>query len=165
MLVHFWARQNQNEETELCLSKPGQQIPLLHISFQLNPSSEHIKEYLGTRTEFRHDGKFSFEGFDDEDSFLVLGQPCTNNSVTTPSQNIVIPPPGSIPNIPSISTNGFPSQQFSPRRQILFTVKVVRADKDLETGKPVNVLKYNRMVTVPTYNEDESCVPYIVQYV
>ena len=115
------------------------------------------------RTEFRHDGRFSFEGFDDEDSFLVLGQPCTNNSVTTPNQNIVIPPPGSIPSIPSISTNGFPSQQFSRRRQILFTVKVVRADKDLETGKPVNVLKYNRMVTVPTHNEDEACVPHIVQ--
>ena len=112
------------------------------------------------RTEFPHDGRFSFEGFDDEDSFLVLGQPCTNNSVTTPNQNIVIPPPGSIPNIPSISTNGFPSQQVSPRRQILFTVKVVRAD--LQTGKSVNALKYNRVVTVPIYNEDEACVPHIV---
>ena len=117
------------------------------------------------RTEFPHDGRFSFEGFDDEDSFLVLGQPCTNNSVTTPNQNIVIPPPGSIPNIPSISTNGFPSQQFSPRRRILFTVKVVRADIDLQTGKPVNALKYNRVVTVPIYNEDEGCVPHIVQHV
>ena len=115
------------------------------------------------RTEFPHDGRFSFEGFDDEDSFLVLGQPCTNNSVTTPNQNIVIPPPGSIPNIPSISTNGFPSQQVSPRRQILFTVKVVRAD--LQTGKSVNALKYNRVVTVPIYNEDEAYVPHIVQYV
>ena len=117
------------------------------------------------RTEFPHDGRFSFEGFDDEDSFLVLGQPCTSNSMSTPNQNIVIPPPGSIPNIPSISTNGFPSQQFSPCRRILFTVKVVRADIDLQIGKAVNALKYNRVVTVPTYNQDEACVPHIVQYV
>ena len=115
------------------------------------------------RTEFPHDGRFSFEGFDDEDSFLVLGQPYTNNAMSTPNQKIVIPPPGSIPNIPSISTNGFPSQQFSPRRRILFTVKVVRADIDLQTGKPVNALKYNRVVTVPIYNENEACVPHIVQ--
>ena len=115
------------------------------------------------RTEFPHDGRFSFEGFDDEDSFLVLGQPCTNNAMSPPNQNIVIPPPGSIPNIPSISTNGFPSQQVSPRRQILFTVKVVRAD--LQTGKSVNALKYTRVVTVPIYNEDEAYVPHIVQYV
>ena len=115
------------------------------------------------RTKFPHDDRFSFEGFDDEDSFLVLGQPCTNNAMTPPNQNIVIPPPGSIPNIPSISTNGFPSQQVSPRRQILFTVKVVRAD--LQTGKSVNALKYTRVVTVPTYNEDEAYVPHIVQYV
>ena len=113
------------------------------------------------RTKFPHDDRFSFEGFDDEDSFLVLGQPCTNNAMTPPNQNIVIPPPGSIPNIPSISTNGFPSQQVSPRRQILFTVKVVRAD--LQTGKSVNALKYNRVVTVPIYNEDEAYVPHIVQ--
>ena len=115
------------------------------------------------RTKFPHDDRFSFEGFDDEDSFLVLGQPCTNNAMTPPNQNIVIPPPRSIPNIPSISTNGFPSQQVSPRRQILFTVKVVRAD--LQTGKSVNALKYNRVVTVPIYNEDEAYVPHIVQYV
>ena len=115
------------------------------------------------RTKFPHDDRFSFEGFDDEDSFLVLGQPCTNNAMTPPNQNIVIPPPGSIPNIPSISTNGFPSQQVSPRRQILFTVKVVRAD--LQTGKSVNALKYNRVVTVPIYNEDEAYVPHMVQYV
>ena len=83
--------------------------------------------------------------------------------MTPPNQNIVIPPPGSIPNIPSISTNGFPSQQVSPRRQILFTVKVVRAD--LQTGKSVNALKYTRVVTVPIYNEDEAYVPHIVQYV
>ena len=114
------------------------------------------------RTEFPHDGRFSFEGFDDEDSFLVLGRPCTNNSMSTPNQNIVIPPPGSIPKIPPISTNGFPSQQFSPRRRILFTVKVVRADIDLQIGKPVNALKYNRVVTVPTYDEDEACVPHVV---
>ena len=115
------------------------------------------------RTKFPHDDRFSFEGFDSEDSFLALGQPCTNNAMTPPNQNIVIPPPGSIPNIPSISTNGFPSQQVSPRRQILFTVKVVRAD--LQTGKSVNALKYTRVVTVPIYNEDEAYVPHIVQYV
>ena len=79
---------------------------------------------------------------DDEDS-------CTNNAMLTPNQNSFIPPSGSIPNIPSISANGFPSQQFSPRRRILFTVKVVRADIDSQTGKPVNALKYNRVVTVP----------------
>ena len=115
------------------------------------------------RTEFPHDGRFSFEGFNDEDSFYVLGQPCTNNAMSPPNQNIVIPPPGTIPNIPSISTNGLPSQQFSPCRRILFTVKVVRADIDLPTGKPVNALKYNRVVTVPIYNENEACVPHIVQ--
>ena len=57
----------------------------------------------------------------------------------------------------------YPSQQFSPRRRILFTVKVVRADIDLQTRKPVNALKYNRVVTVPIYNEDEAYVPHIVQ--
>ena len=85
--------------------------------------------------------------------------------MTTPNQNIVIPPPGSFPNMPSISTNDFPSQQFSARRRIFFTVKVVRTDIDLQTEKPVNALKYNRKVTVPIYNEDEACVPHIVQYV
>ena len=46
----------------------------------------------------------------------------------------------------------------------MFTLKVVRADIDLQTGKPVNALKYNRVVTVPIYNVDEACVPHIVQY-
>ena len=119
------------------------------------------------RTEFPHDGRFRLEGFDEEDSFLIffliLGEPCRNNAMSTPSQNIVIPPPGSIPNIPSISTNGFSSQQFSPRRRILFTVKVVRVDIYLQTGKPVNGLKYNRVATVPIYNEDETCGPHIAK--
>ena len=106
------------------------------------------------RTEFSHDGRFSFEGFEDKDCFLVLGQPCANNALPTPNQNIVIPPPGSIPSI-------LPT--FSPRRRILFTVKVVRGDIDLQTGKPVNVLKYNRVVTVPIYNKNEACVSHIVQ--
>ena len=165
MLVLFWDSQNQNEETKLCHSKPGQQIPLLHVSFQLNPSSVYIKECLGMRTEFPHGGRFCFEGFNNEDSFLVLGKLCTNNAISTPNQDIIIPPPGSIPNIPSISANGFPSQQFSQRRRILFTVKVGRADIDLQTGKPVNALKYNRVVTVHIYNQDEACVPHVVQYV
>ena len=115
------------------------------------------------RKDFPHDDRFNFEGFNDEDSFLVLGQPCTNNAMSTPNHNIVIAPPRSIPNIHSISANGFPSQQFSRRRRILFTVKVVRADIDLQTGKPVNALKYNRVVTIPIYNEDEACVPDIVK--
>ena len=93
------------------------------------------------RTKFPHDVRFSFKGFDNEVCFLVLGWPCANNALTTPNQNIVIPPPGSIPNIPSISTNGFPSQQFSPRQRIFFTVKVVRTDIDLQTEKPFNALK------------------------
>ena len=38
---------------------------------------------FGMRAEFSHDSRFSFEGFDDEDSFLVLGQPCTNNAMST----------------------------------------------------------------------------------
>ena len=119
----------------------------------------YVKEYFGMRTEFPHDGRFSFECFDEEDSFFVLGQPCTNNAMSTPNQNMVIPPPGNILNVPFISTNGFPFQQFSPRRRILFTVEVGRADVDLLAGKPVNALKYNRVVTVPTYNKDETCVP------
>ena len=114
--------------------------------------------------EFPHDGNFSFEGFDNEDSFLVLGQPCTTNAMSTLNQNIVILPV-SIPIIPFISINDFPSQQFSPPWQILFTVKVVRANIDLQTEKPVNTLKYNRVVTVPIYNEDEACLPHIVKYV
>ena len=117
------------------------------------------------RTEVPHNGRFSFKGLDDQHSFLVSGQPCTNNAMSTPNQNIVIPPPGGIPDIPSISTNGFPSQQFSPRRQILVTGKVVRADVDLQSGKPVNAWKYNKVVTVRKYNEDEACVPHILQYV
>ena len=117
------------------------------------------------RMDFPLDDRFSFEGFNDEDSFLVLGQPCTNNAMSTPNQNIVIPPPRSIPNIPSISANGFPSQQFSRRRRIFLTVKVVRADIDLQTGKPVNALKYYRVVTLPIYIEDKACEAHIVQYV
>ena len=47
----------------------------------------------------------------------------------------------------------------------MFTVKVVWADIDLQTGKQVNALNYNSVVTVPIYNEDEACVTHIVQYV
>ena len=135
MLVLFQDRQNQNEENELCQSKPCQQIPLLHVFIWVNPSSVYINLYLGRRMQLSHDVRFSFEGFDDEDSYLVLGQPCTNNSMSTPNQNIIIPPSGSIPNIPSISTNDFPSQQFSTRRRLQFKVKEVRADADLKIGK------------------------------
>ena len=146
--------------------------------FQLNPSTIRIKKADGLRTEFPQNGRFNFEGCSDGDVFMVLGEafnfPNGSNRYNTsqqipaipgPSQNIVIPP--QVPDFPPITNNS--QLQSTPtfsmaRKKALFNVKCAKADLNMSTGKPINILKYNEQKSVPIHCEEEARVTFIRQY-
>ena len=127
----------------------------------MQQNTVYIKELFSSRTEFAVNGVFNVNEFTDGDIFLVLGNPQSQN-LPEPS----FPAYGSIPSIPQLNVQ--PPQlpaQISRRRSTLFTVKVIRADVDQSTGKPVNFLRYNMLINVPIYTENEANVNHILEYV
>ena len=101
--------------------------------------------------------------FNDGDTFMVLSG---NVNISGP----IIPPIDTIPSIQAIiPTASYSSPQFpstsSGTRAPLFTVKVIKADVDLTTGKPCNFIRNNWLSNVPIYNEQDACLNYIKEYV
>ena len=60
-----------------------------------------------------------------------------------------------------------PATQTSSRssRRVLATVRVIRADIMLDTGKPSNIHRYNLTVHVNIYREEDATIPYILEKV
>ena len=56
------------------------------------------------------------------------------------------------------------SQALSRSSQrALATVRVIRADIMLDTGKPSNIHRYNLTVHVNIYHEEDATIPYILE--
>ena len=60
-----------------------------------------------------------------------------------------------------------PISQASSRssRRVLATVRVIRADIMLDTGKPSNIHRYNLTVHVNIYREEDATILYILEKV
>ena len=60
-----------------------------------------------------------------------------------------------------------PASQASSRSSqfALATVRVIRADIMLDTGKPSNIHRYNLTVHVNIYREEDATIPYILEKV
>ena len=58
-----------------------------------------------------------------------------------------------------------PVNQASSRssRRVLATVRVIRADIMLDTGKPSNIHRYDLTVHVKIYRREDATVPYILE--
>ena len=72
--------------------------------------------------------------------------------------------------VPAIETPPMatpPVSQASSRssRRVLATVRVIRADIMLDTGKPSNIHRYNLTVHVNIYREEDATIPYILEKV
>ena len=72
--------------------------------------------------------------------------------------------------VPAIETPPMatpPVSQASSRssRHVLVTVRVIRADIMLDTGKPSNIHRYNLTVHVNIYREEDATIPYILEKV
>ena len=58
-----------------------------------------------------------------------------------------------------------PISQASSRssRRVLATVRVIRADIMLDTGKPNNIHRHNLMVYVNIYRDKDATIPHILE--
>ena len=75
--------------------------------------------------------------------------------------------PTSVPVIETPPMATPPVSQASSRssRRVLATVRVIRADIMLDTGKPSNIHRYNLTVHVNIYREEDATILYILEKV
>ena len=100
-------------------------------------------------------GPFSLEDYADGSVFHVSGnEDLTQAPISVPA---IEAPPMATP----------PVSQASSRssRRVLATVRVIRADIMLDTGKPSNIHSYNLTVHVNIYREEDATIPYILEKV
>ena len=99
-------------------------------------------------------GIFSLENYADRSVFHVSGnEDRTLAPISVPT--IETPPMGTPP--------ASKSSRFS--RHVLATVRVIRADILLDTGKPSNIHRYNLTVHVNICREEDATIPYILEKV
>ena len=100
-------------------------------------------------------GTFSLEDYADRSVFHVSG----NEDPTLA--------PISVPAIETPPMATPPVSQASSRssRRVLATVRVIRADIMLDTGKPSNIHRYNLTVHANIYREEDATIPYILEKV
>ena len=100
-------------------------------------------------------GTFSLEDYSDRSVFHVGGN--ENRTLA----------PVSVPAIETPTIVTPPVSQASSRssRRVLATVRVIRADIMLDTGKPSNIHSYNLTVHVNIYREEDATIPYILEKV
>ena len=100
-------------------------------------------------------GTFSLEDYADRSVFHV-----SSNEDPTLA-------PTSVPAIETPPMATPPVSQASSRssRRVLATVRVIRADIMLDTGKPSNIHRYNLTVHVNIYREEDATIPYILEKV
>ena len=100
-------------------------------------------------------GTFSLEDYADRSVFHVSGN--EGRTLAPISVPAIETPPMATP----------PVSQASSRssRRVLATVRVIRADIMLDTGKPSNIHRYNLTVHVNIYREEDATIPYILEKV
>ena len=100
-------------------------------------------------------GTFSLEDYADRSVFHVNGN--EDRTLAPISVPAIETPPMATP----------PVSQASSRssRRVLATVRVIRADIMLDTGKPSNIHRYNLTVHVNIYREEDATIPYILEKV
>ena len=100
-------------------------------------------------------GIFSQEDYADRSVFYVSGN--EDRTLAPISVPAIETPPMATP----------PVSQASSRssRRVLATVRVIRADIMLDTGKPSNIHRYNLTVHVNIYREEDATIPYILEKV
>ena len=100
-------------------------------------------------------GTFSLEDYADRSVFHVSGN--EDGTLAPISVPAIETPPMATP----------PVSQASSRssRRVLATVRVIRADIMLDTGKPSNIHSYNLTVHVNIYREEDATIPYILEKV
>ena len=100
-------------------------------------------------------GTFSLEDYADRSVFHVSGN--EDRTLAPISVPAIETPPMATP----------PVSQASSRssRRVLATVRVIRADIMLDTGKPSNIHRYNLTVHVNIYREEDATIPYILEKV
>ena len=100
-------------------------------------------------------GTFSLEDYADRSVFHVSGN--EDRTLAPTSVPAIDTPPMATP----------PVSQASLRssRRVLATVRVIRADIMLDTGKPSNIHRYNLTVHVNIYREEDATIPCILKKV
>ena len=100
-------------------------------------------------------GTFSLEDYADRSVFHVSGN--EDRTLAPISVPAIETPPMATP----------PVSQASSRssRRVLATVRVIRADIMLDTGKSSNIHRYNLTVHVNIYREEDGIIPYILEKV
>ena len=100
-------------------------------------------------------GTFSLEDYADRSVFHVNGN--EDRTLAPISVPAIETPPMATP----------PVSQASSRssRRVLATVRVIRADIMLDTGKPSNIHRYNLTVHVNIYREEDATILYILEKV
>ena len=100
-------------------------------------------------------GTFSLEDYADRSVFHVSSN--EDPTLAPTSVPVIETPPMATP----------PVSQASSRssRRVLATVRVIRADIMLDTGKPSNIHRYNLTVHVNIYREEDATILYILEKV
>ena len=100
-------------------------------------------------------GTFSLEDYADRSVFHVNGN--EDRTLAPISVPAIETPPMATP----------PVSQASSRssRRVLATVRVIRADIMLDTGKPSNIHHYNLTVHINIYREEDATIPHILEKV
>ena len=100
-------------------------------------------------------GTFSLEDYADRSVFHVNGN--EDRTLAPISVPAIETPPMATPPVSQASSRSF--------RRVLATVRVIRADIMLDTGKPSNIHRYNLTVHVNIYREEDATIPYILEKV
>ena len=100
-------------------------------------------------------GTFSLEDYADRSVFHVSSN--EDPTLAPTSVPVIETPPMATP----------PVSQASSRssRRVLATVRAIRADIMLDTGKPSNIHRYNLTVHVNIYREEDATILYILEKV
>ena len=100
-------------------------------------------------------GIFSLEDYANRSVFHVSGN--EDRTLAPISVPAIEAPPMATP----------PASQSSSKssRRVLVTVRVIRADIWLDTGKPSNIHRFNLTVHVNIYREEDTTIPYILEKV
>ena len=100
-------------------------------------------------------GTFSLEDYADRSVFHVNGN--EDRTLAPISVPAIETPPMATPPVSQASSRSF--------RRVLATVRVIRADIMLDTGKPSNIHRYNLTVHANIYREEDATIPYILEKV
>ena len=100
-------------------------------------------------------GTFSLEDYADRSVFHVSGN--EDRTLAPISVPAIETPPMATPAVSQASSRS--------SRRVLVTLRAIRVDIMLDTGKPSNIHRYNLTVHVNNYREEDATIPYILEKV